>query len=89
MKTTWYKMLTKTANALDKNNENAKLFFNVNTNVNSKEEIILRIVINNALFFDSHIKKVCQNATQKLAVLFRLTNYLEPEKKENLFSISR
>ena len=74
---------------IDKNNENARLFFDVNTNVNSKEEIILRIIINNALFFDSHIKKVCQNATQKLAVLFRLTNYLEPEKKENLFSISR
>ena len=64
-------------------------FFNVNTNVNSKEEIILRIIINNALFFDSHIKKVCQKATQKLAALFRLTNYLEPEKKENLFSILR
>lgn len=64
-------------------------FFNVNTNVNSKEEIILRIIINNALFFDSHIKKVCQKTTQKLAALFHLTNYLEPEKKENLFSILR
>ena len=70
---------------IDKNNENARLFFDVNTNVNSKEEIILRIIINNALFFDSHIKKVCEKATQKMAALFRFTNYLEPEKKKIYF----
>ena len=36
---------------------------------NSKEEVILGIIIDNKLTFDSHIKSICRKAGQKLSAL--------------------
>ena len=54
--------------SLGKDSENGKFYFDGNTYVISKNEL-LAIIIDNALFFDSHIKEVCQKASQKLAAL--------------------
>ena len=61
--------------------ENAKFYFDGDAYFISKEETILSIMINNALSFDSHIKDVCKKASQKLAALSRLANYLHLEEK--------
>ena len=42
-----------------KASENAKFSFDGNPNVNSKEEKILGIIIDDDLFFYCYIKKVC------------------------------
>ena len=52
---------------------------------NSKEEVILGITIDNKLTFDSHIKSICQKASQKLSALSTILPYLETNKKELLF----
>ena len=52
---------------------------------NNKEEVILRITIDNKLTFDSHIKSICRKAGQKLSALSRISPYLETDKKELLF----
>ena len=52
---------------------------------NSKEEVILGIAIDNKLTFDGHIKSMCRKAGQKLSALFRISPYLETDKKELLF----
>ena len=54
---------------------------------NSKEEVILGITIDNKLTFESHIKRMCRKAGQKLSVLSRsrISPYLETDKKELLF----
>ena len=44
------------------------------------------ISIDNALLLDSRIKEVCKKASQKLGVLSRLVNYLEPEERKLIFN---
>ena len=48
---------------------------------NSKEELVLGIIIDNKLAFDSHIKNICRKAGQKLGALLRITNYLNSGQK--------
>ena len=36
---------------------------------NSKEEIILGVIIDNKLSFDSHINRICKKAGQKLSAI--------------------
>ena len=36
---------------------------------NSKEEVILRLTIDNKLSFDNHVKKICRKASQKTCAL--------------------
>ena len=54
---------------------------------NSKEELISGITIDNSFdnTFDSHIKRMCRKAGQKLSALSRTSPYLETDKKELLF----
>ena len=52
---------------------------------NSKEEVILGIAIDNKLTFDGHMKTMCRKADQKLRALFRISPYLETDKKELFF----
>ena len=58
--------------SLGKVTEDEKFSFDVNTWVNSKEEKVLGIAIDNAGLFDSHIKEGCKKASQKLPKLSRL-----------------
>ena len=51
---------------------------------NSKEEVILGITIDSKLTFDSHIKRICRKAGQKLSALSRISPYLETNQKELL-----
>ena len=51
---------------------------------NSKEDVILGITFDNKLTFDSHMKRMCQNAGQKLSALSRISPYLETFEKELL-----
>ena len=48
---------------------------------NSKEELVLGIITDNKLTFDSHIKNICRKAGQKLGALLRITNYLNSGQK--------
>ena len=59
-----------------KGTEIAKFYFDGSTYINSEEENLLDIFIDNALLFDSHIKEVCEKASQKLAALFYLTRLI-------------
>lgn len=58
--------------SLGKVTEDEKFSFDVNTWVNSKEEKVLGIAIDNAGLLDSHIKEGCKKASQKLPTLSRL-----------------
>ena len=71
---------------LGKAPENTKIYFDGNTYVNSKEEKILGVIIDNDLVFDIHFKEVCKKASQKLAALSRLANYLEPGERKLIFN---
>ena len=42
---------------------------------NSKEEPILEVIIYDKLNFDSHIKRMCKKAGQKLPVLSRISRF--------------
>ena len=48
---------------------------------NSKGEVVLVIITDNKLTFDSHIKSICRKARQKLDALLRITNILIQVKK--------
>ena len=52
---------------------------------NSKEEVILEIIIDRKLTFASLIKSICRKVGQKLSALSRISPYLEKNKKELLF----
>ena len=52
---------------------------------NSKKEIILGVTNDNKLTFASHIKSICQEASQKLSALSEISSYLGTNKKELLF----
>ena len=52
----------------------------------SQMETILGIQIDNKLNFESHIKTLCREASQKLGALQRFSNLLDAQKKNLLFS---
>ena len=45
--------------------------------VNSSEEKLLGIKIENKLFFDNHVAKLCQNASNKLYALARMSPHMD------------
>ena len=51
---------------------------------NKQEELILGILIDNELSFQSHVNSICKKANQKLNALFRVSNYMTSE--QNSFS---
>ena len=59
-----------------KNTENETFIFNSFIFNNSNKENILGTTIDNKLTFKSHIKILCEKATQKIGTLSRLLNYL-------------
>ena len=54
---------------------------------NSKEQKILRVIIDNKLNFKSHISELCKEAFQTIAALSRLSSYL-PNSEKKLISNS-
>ena len=59
---------------ISRNTENDTFEFEI-ASLNSKEEVVLGVTINNKLTFDSHIKSICRKAGQKLGALLRITIY--------------
>ena len=53
---------------------------------NSKEEIILGVIIDNKLRFKKHVKKLCKNVSPQIWALSRLINYLNDSKKKIIFN---
>ena len=64
---------------IGRNTENEK-FDNVLLE-NSKKEVVLGVTIDNKLTFDSHIKYISRNATQKLGALLRIIRYHNSSQK--------
>ena len=52
---------------------------------NNKEEINLGVTIDSKLIFDSHIKRMCKEAGQKLSVLSRISDFIDLNKRQVLF----
>ena len=52
----------------------------------SQIESVLGIQIDNKLMFENHIKSLCSKASPKLGALQRLSNLLEAQKKNLLFT---
>ena len=48
---------------------------------NSKEQETLGVTIDNKLTFKSHIKNLCNKASQKIGALSRLSNHLNDSQK--------
>ena len=65
---------------IDKEGENEAFTFEDVCYKNSKEEVILRITIDNKLNFDSHIRKMCKNSGQKLNALSRISLFLNKDQ---------
>ena len=65
---------------IDKEGENEAFAFEDVCYKNSKEEVILRITIDNKLNFDSHIRKMCKNSGQKLNALSRISIFLNKDQ---------
>lgn len=61
------------------------LYFNDQTYANSKEETMLRIIIDNKLSFYSYIKGLRKKTSQKLYVLSRIVPYLDLSQKSTIF----
>ena len=73
---------------LGKNNttSNNEFIFNNITMPVSEEEIILGVTIDNKLTFAGHIRSLCRRASQKLAALLRVSNYLDFDKRRLMFN---
>ena len=52
---------------------------------NSKEETILRVIVDNKLTFDSHINRVCKKAGKKLSAFSRISTFIDLNKRQILF----
>ena len=61
------------------------LYFNDQTYANSKEETMLRIIIDSKLSFYSYIKGLRKKTSQKLYVLTRIVPYLDLSQKSTIF----
>ena len=65
---------------IDKEGENEAFAFEDVCYKNSTEKVILRITIDNKLNFDSHIRKMCKNSSQKLNALSRISIFLNKDQ---------
>ena len=67
-------------------NTNSKLAIKVgNENIyNSSEVKLLGIVFDSFLKFDSHVRKLCKKANQKLHALLRVSTYMNYEKRRTI-----
>ena len=52
--------------------------------VNSSEEKLLGVQIDNKLSFDNHVSKLCQKASKKLYALARILPYMDRSKLRTL-----
>ena len=68
---------------LGKATENVKFSFDGNTCVNSKEEKVLGIIIDNDLLFYSHVKKVCKDFPKTSSVIWLRKLFRTGRKKIN------
>ena len=53
---------------------------------NSKEEKILGVIIENRLTFSTHIRELCEKASQKISALSRISSQLNDSEKTLLFN---
>ena len=60
---------------LGRNTESAVLYFIDQTYVNSKEKTIPSIIIDDKLYFCSHIEGLCKKASQRLSAFSRIVPY--------------
>ena len=67
---------------LEQNTVNETFVYDNAKMENSKEEIILGVIIDNKLRFKSHVKNLCKKAPQKIWALSRLINYLKNSEKK-------
>ena len=51
---------------------------------NSKEEIILGVIIDNKLSFDSHINRICKKAGQRLSAISWISAVIDSNKRQIL-----
>ena len=62
------------------------LFLNILIEQKSKEQKILRVIIDNKLNFKSRMSELCKKASQKVATLSRLSCYLHNSEKNSIFN---
>ena len=43
------------------------------------------MIIDNDLKFETHMRNICKKTAQKLGVLNKISSFLDPEKKKNLY----
>ena len=53
---------------------------------NSKEQKIVGVINDNKLHFKRHTSQLCKRASQKVAALYRLSNYLHNSEKKLIFN---
>ena len=70
---------------IGKNCADDKFIHNGKKYKNSKEEAILRVIINNKLTFDSHINRMCKKAGQKLSELSWISAFIDLNKRQISF----
>ena len=71
---------------IGKNCANDSFIHNGKKVKNSKEETILRVIINsNKLTIDIHISKTCKKVGQKLSELSQISAFIDLNKKQILF----
>ena len=62
------------------------LFLNILIEQKSKEQKILRVIIDNKLNFKSRMSELCKKASQKVSTLSRLSSYLHNSEKNSIFN---
>ena len=71
---------------LGNNTENETFLFHNILMENSKEQKILRVIIDNELNFKSDISELCKKTSQKVAALSRLPSFLHNSEKKLIFN---
>ena len=71
---------------LGNNTEDETFLFHNILMVNSKEQKIFGVIIDNKLNFKSHISGLCRKTSQKVAALSRLSSYLHNSEKKIIFN---
>ena len=66
---------------LGNNTENETFLFHNILMENSKEQIILGVIIDNRLNFKSHTSELCEKISQKIAALSILSSYLNSSEE--------
>ena len=71
---------------LEQNTVNEKFVYDNIEMKNSKEKKISGVIIDNILRFKSHVKNLCEKASQKTRTLSCLINYLNDSEKKMIFN---